>query len=141
MEGSTSDLSTEATVARFLFFGGAALAALLGLIMLGMLAMMLAALEQARPLGMVEWLFPWSIFMFFALAAVFGVILNLMAARRVRLNARQAGVMGIVAAFLPPTNLFSVAGAVLSMISPEGKRLARPSVEEATQGGPVEAGR
>ncbi len=95
--------STETTIARILFFVGAAIAGLIAAFALtGLFTMGISFLILAF--------------------GVAGMVLNLIAAASVTRNPRVAGALGVVATFFPPMNLFSLIGGILCFLSPEGKQ-------------------
>jgi energy-coupling factor transporter transmembrane protein EcfT len=129
-------LSTEATLARVLLIAGAVMAGFVGLLMMGLFLVFIA--QVGRLPGGPEIWFPWSVFSFFFLLSVVGVFVNIFAARHLPRDVRRAGILGVVAAFLPATNLFSLAGGIVALVSPEAKAQGRPTEQEVAREDPAQ---
>lgn len=113
-------LSSEASVGRILVLVGVFVAAFTALMMLGMAGLMgyVTAVGGGPPLPA---LIPLGVILFMGLLGIAGIAVGLAAFLKAPHAAWTAGILGIVAAVLPPTNLFSLIGGILLLVSPEGK--------------------
>lgn len=129
-------MSTEQNVGRILLLVGALVALFMGLMMLGFMAFMLVALGPAREAEMMPAFFSIGFMGFMGLLGIAGSIVAFMGWSVAAKDPRKAGVLGIVATVLPPTNLIAMAGGILLLISPEGKAQAAGHGAAAAAHGP-----
>jgi hypothetical protein len=112
--------STEAKIGRILVLIGAIVASFSALLMIGM-AVSYSLLFRRIPTEAAPMFFSFGILVFFGGLSLIGSVVGFIAWAKAARDPRKAGFLGIIAAVLPPTNVFALAGGILLLISPEGK--------------------
>lgn len=107
MEG----ISTEAKIGKILIF----IAIIIGIIQL-------VAIGVVGSVGLSFFLPAWiaGIVIFVALMKVVGIIIGIIAFRAAEnKDFRQAGILAIIASFIPPLDIFMIIGGIVCLIAPE----------------------
>lgn len=112
-------LSSEARIGRILLLLGGLVALFMGLMMLVMMAM---PMWVTRSLTLQPALIMFAMVGFMGLLGIAGFAVALVGYNVAPRDVQRAGILGVVATVLPPTNLIVLAGGILLLLSPEGKR-------------------
>lgn len=116
--------STEFTLGRVLVLVGAIVTAVSLVFVVGM--MMVFMFITGGPVGRFPTPMAFSgvmaiMFTLMLFISVAGAVVGFMSWSRSVTDARKGGILGIVAAMLPPIGLFFLAGGILLLLSPEAK--------------------
>ena len=111
MEG----ISTEAKIGKILIF----IAIIIGIIQL------IAIGVAGSVFGLTFFLPAWiaGVVIFIAFIKVVGIIIGVIAFRTAEnRDFRQAGILAIIASFIPPLDIFMIIGGIVCLIAPEASR-------------------